>query len=313
MHILCIGLGAIGKTVAEQLAQAGHQITGISRSDKPHLHPNITHITADILSSDFSLHNILQTYNQIQNIKNQTQHAQKHIKDKAKIMPISGWDRVIITLTPSNYSEQGYYQAYLTTAQKLCQELNQLITTDGQVIFISSTGVFGENKAEVCHEETPAKPNRYNGQAILAAEDYYRTHFGHQFTTIRPSGIYGVYRLRLLKLLDHPEKLANIMQSQHWSNRIFDTDLVNIICHITQQNHFKPCYHATDSTPVLQHQVMTFLAKKLHKPLPTFNKQAEVTGKRIINQYIPSTWYAYPDWQTGYQFILQKTHPNNGT
>ena len=46
-HYLIIGLGQIGQSVANQLAQQGETVTGISRSPKPDLRPTVTHIQAD--------------------------------------------------------------------------------------------------------------------------------------------------------------------------------------------------------------------------------------------------------------------------
>jgi hypothetical protein len=57
-----------------------------------------------------------------------------------------------------------------------------------QIILISSTGVYGENKGEV-NEDTTPKPNTENGTKLLAIESLLQT-FKKSFV-IRPSGLFS--------------------------------------------------------------------------------------------------------------------------
>lgn len=280
MNILCIGLGSIGKAVANTLAENGHAVTGVSRSAKQGLAASMVHVQADVLTHAFA-----------EKLAGLNTH----------------WHKVIITLTPSDYTDAGYQQAYVSTAQAIIHTLQaQQHAQPPQVFFISSTGVYGENAGECCNELTPAKPIHARAKNILQAEELYQAHF-EKVTVIRPSGIYGLQRLWLLNMLDSGKSVP----AKHWTNRIFDTDLVNVIVQIVQLAAAKPVYIATDGVPVYQAEVLDYLAKKLAKPALekiTLAKTAmlndQSTGKQLTSLYLNPSWLSFPNWQAGYDTVI---------
>lgn len=283
MKILSIGLGDIGKAVANRLAEQGHVVTGISRSPKQDLHADIRHLQVDVSQPEFWLENAA-------------------LND-------ASFDHVIVILAPRRGSgEQGYIDAYLETAKQICAYAEKTLAHNvhqklPSISFISSTSVYGENSGGWCDESTPENPQRYNGKILLEAEQTYRVTFGDKLTVIRPSGIYGIERLRLIKMIDG----GKVVSPTHWSNRIFDADLVNIICqavHLLPDKR-QPLYLATDTQPTLLVDVLDGIAQQLDKsPVPRL-EQSEVTGKRLRSLYLPDEWLTYPTWQAGYATVLQ--------
>ena len=149
-------------------------------------------------------------------------------------------------------------------------------------------------------------PASATSQVILQTEQLLQQHYEDKSVIIRPSGIYGQSRLRLLtmarQLAAQSTNTASDYPSNTWTNRIMDTDLVNIIVTVINAGETVPVYLATDNAPVPLYTVLNYLAtaQGLNLSLPCMEP---TTGKRIITN-LPATWLNYPDWQSGYQHIL---------
>ena len=175
------------------------------------------------------------------------------------------------------------------------------------MVFISSTGVYGQNAGEVIDITTPVSaPTSATSQVILHTEQLLQQHFEDKSVIIRPSGIYGQSRLRLLdmakQLAAQSPNTASDYPSNTWTNRIMDTDLVSIIVKVINAGETVLVYLATDNALVPLYTVLNYLAtaQGLNLSLPCIEP---TTGKRIITN-LPATWFNYPDWQSGYQHIL---------
>lgn len=279
MNILSIGLGQIGCQVANYLAENNHLVYGVSRSKKDNLHQNIKQLTVDVLSEDFN-----KTIDEI---------------DVAI-------DCVIVVLTPSDYSEKGYQQGYYDTACAITDVLKKT-HKQARVIFISSTSVYAENSGQWCDEHTPVMPNNPKASHLFEAENRYREHLDNA-CIIRPSGIYGRERLRLINMV----LAGKPIKTSHCSNRIFDEDLVGIIANIALADKIEPIYLATDSMPVYQETVLDYLAKKLNQPaLKRLSNHSTETGKRLKSLYLNPEWLSFPTWQQGYDEVLRHFHHCN--
>lgn len=84
-----------------------------------------------------------------------------------------------------------------------------------------------------------------------------------------------------------------------------DRDLVTIITKVLTLDTPKPLYIATDYMPVTTLELSTWLSQQVGEMPPKVDSdKTSVTGKRLHSN-IPLAWLHYPDWQTGYQDILQ--------
>ena len=294
--ILMIGLGKIGLPVAKQLAAQGHYVIGVSRStptDSAFCSP----VTAKLPPDNDHLYQ--------QNLHFVASDARALI-----IAQLSQWtsqiSQICIIVSPDNLSLQGYRDSYYAIAEHVVR-LGDHLPNLKRVVFISSTGVYGQNAGEVIDINTPVfAPASATSQVILQTEQLLQQHFEDKSVIIRPSGIYGQSRLRLLTMATQlaaqsPNKVSDY-PSNTWTNRIMDTDLVSIIVKVTNTGETVPVYLATDNAPVPLYTVLNYLAtaQGLNLSLPCMEP---TTGKRIINN-LPTTWLNYPDWQSGYQHIL---------
>jgi nucleoside-diphosphate-sugar epimerase len=272
-NLLIIGQGDIGLPVTNKLAQDGLLVTGLARRKREHydLHDDATFMQADAL----------------------TLSADK----------LQDFTHMAIIVTPDDYSTSGYQNSYLAIAQHLAALANQLPNLT-RVVFISSTGVYGQDKGEWIDEDTvPTLPEREASQIILQAEKVLQQGFGNRTTVIRPSGIYG--RERLMRLRKARESQKEPVAATHWSNRIMDCDLINIIAKVLSIAAPKPLYIATDYVPVTTYELGVWLSEQVGEVPPTIDdKKTAVTGKRLHSN-IPLAWLDYPDWQVGYRDILR--------
>ena len=294
--ILMIGLGKIGLPVAKQLAAQGHCVIGVSRStptDLAFCNPR----TAKLPPDNDHLYQ--------KNLHFVASDARALI-----IAQLSQWtsqiNQICIIVSPDTLSLQGYRDSYYAIAENVVR-LGDHLPNLKRVVFISSTGVYGQNAGEVIDINTPVfAPASATSQVILQTEQLLQQHFEDKSVIIRPSGIYGQSRLRLLtmatQLAAQSPNMTSDYPSNTWTNRIMDIDLVSIIVKVTNTGETVPVYLATDNAPVPLYTVLNYLAtaQGLNLSLPCMEP---TTGKRIINN-LPTTWLNYPDWQSGYQHIL---------
>lgn len=268
---LIIGQGAIGLPVTNNLATQDYSVTGLARQNQSHypLHDNAKFIQAD--ATELTLE---------------------------QVQPFS---HIAIIVTPDEHSMAGYQNSYLAICQhlsKLADDLNQL----QRLVFISSTGVYGQNHGEWIDENTqPVLPEAASSQVISQAENTLAEAFKQKLTVIRPSGIYGKDRMMRIRQAMSPD--LEVADS-HWTNRIMDTDLVTIIVNVLTTDTPKSLYLATDYQTVTSAELMNWLTAKMGQNQPHINKQAHMTGKRIHSN-IPLAWLEFADWKSGYQAILE--------
>ena len=272
-NLLIIGQGDIGLPVTNRLAQDGLSVTGLARSDRSHyqLDDSATFMQADALTL---------TAEQLQ-----------------------AFTRIAIIVTPDEYSTSGYNDSYLSICRHLATLASELTNLE-RVVFISSTGIYGQNKGEWIDEYTsPVTPERDASKVILQAEQALQQGFADKAIIIRPSGIYG--RERLMRLRKAKEAQKEPIAAEDWSNRIMDRDLVTIIAKVLTIAAPKPLYIATDYVPVTTLELTTWLSKQVGEIPPAVDSKKDgVTGKRLHSN-IPLAWLGYPDWQAGYHDILQ--------
>lgn len=270
---LIIGQGDIGLPVTNKLAQDNISVTGLARGARHQyaLDEKATFMQADAL----------------------TLNAEQ----------LQDFTHIAIIVTPDEYSASGYHNSYLAISQHLAQLSNKLTKLE-RVVFISSTGVYGQDNGEWIDENTvPVTPERDASKVILQAEQALQQGFGARAIIIRPSGIYGSDRLMRLRKAKEPQKEP--IAAEHWSNRIMDRDLVNIIANVLTCETPRPVYLATDYMPVTTFELTTWLSKQVGETPPAVDQtKTAVTGKRLHSN-IPLAWLDYPDWEVGYRDVLR--------
>ncbi|MDX1948511.1 MAG: SDR family oxidoreductase [Pirellulaceae bacterium] len=155
----------------------------------------------------------------------------------------------------------------------LANVLTQLPAKTERVIYISSTGVYGDVAGERVDEDTPCRPTRDGGKASLAAEQLLQASpFTQRSIILRLAGIYGPGRIpRSADLLagrpiDAP--------AAGWLNLIHVEDAARIVLLAAERAPLPSLYVVSDGQPVIRGYYYRELARLLGAPPPTFGSPA---------------------------------------
>lgn len=216
----------------------------------------------------------------------------------------SQWDAVVVTLTPTEFSDRAYDIAYVQTLRRLIDAWRQ--STPGLILFASSTSVYPQSEGEWVNEETEVAPVSFSGKRMLQAEELLHDS-GLPYCIVRFAGIYGPGRDALLRQVKNGQG-----GSDSFSNRIHADDAAGFICHLIEQHwgggELAPIYLACDSHPARGREVRLWLAEQLGLNAADLTSSVSERGgnKRCSNQRLLSSGYAlrYPSYVEGYTSVL---------
>jgi nucleoside-diphosphate-sugar epimerase len=238
------------------------------------------------------------------------------------ILDNSNVDVIVVTLTPDSMSDQGYLDSYVNGANVLKSTIKKLSYRPQLIIWVSSTGVYGQSCGEWVDESSVASSKSYRGKRLLEAENLVKSISKELVTNnstliksvvVRFSGIYGPGRGRLLNQI----KKGNIA-SKHpvsWTNRIHVVDCAGIIIHIidlySQKKDISNLYIGTDNQPVPAYEIQSWLANHMRVKIEENNEIPINIGnknvnRRCNNKLIKDSGYnfIFPDFKKGYTPLL---------
>ncbi|MGI9269948.1 MAG: NAD-dependent epimerase/dehydratase family protein [Porticoccus sp.] len=244
------------------------------------------------------------------------------------ILDNSNVDVIVVTLTPDSMSDQGYLDSYVNGANVLKSTIKKLSYRPQLIIWVSSTGVYGQSCGEWVDESSVASSKSYRGKRLLEAENLVKSISKELVTNnstliksvvVRFSGIYGPGRGRLLNQI----KKGNIA-SKHpvsWTNRIHVVDCAGIIIHIidlySQKKDISNLYIGTDNQPVPAYEIQSWLANHMRVKIEENNEipkniDNKNVNRRCNNKLIKDSGYnfIFPDFKKGYTPLLLE---NNST
>ncbi len=201
-------------------------------------------------------------------------------------------DYIVVTLTPSEYTEQGYHNAYVKPLKALVGAIQTKGLTP-KVFLVSSTSVYGQNNGEWVDEYSAVEPFKTTAMQLLSAE---KILMPIDYCLLRCSGMYSGPSQRMTQLSQ------NIGEHyQRWSNRIHRDDVAGFIVHLIQQHsqgvNIDNCYVVSDNQPQILSKVLAYIANS-----DDTQEIKSAIGKRCNNKRMQATGYQlkYPDYQFGY-------------
>lgn len=157
-------------------------------------------------------------------------------------------------------------------AEGLKKVLDHLSEATRRLVFVSTTGVYGDADGQTVDELAPCDPARPGGKAFLQAEQYLRNHpvWSTRSVILRMAGIYGPKRI---------PRSADIQAGNPIPapgggalNLIHVDDSVQAIRLAADAETFSPIYIVSDGTPVDRRDYYKEVARLLHAPEPTFEE-----------------------------------------
>lgn len=217
-------------------------------------------------------------------------------------------DLVYLIMTPSGRTAEAYQVAYVDTAQALVNGY-QGRSTLPQVVFVSSTSVYGENSGEWIDDDSLATASSATAEKILQAEALLTGRLSA--IAVRCSGIYGPGRYRLLEGIRQGVEWG----ANQWTNRIHRDDVVSALCAVGEQmlaGQALPTHLiASDGHPVSMWEVKGWLSARLAvlPPLPEIIRVEDYLpgrGKRIVASVLKDLGWSpkYPSYVSGYESML---------
>jgi nucleoside-diphosphate-sugar epimerase len=286
MTRLIFGCGYLGSRVAKLWRQRGDQVTAVTRSaDKAAAWAGDgwQSLVADI-------------------------HRPDSLAGIARLPPI---DTVLFAVGFDRAGSQSIRQVYV---DGLANVLAALPAAVGRVIYISSTGVYGQVAGEVVDETSPCQPSREGGEACLAAEQILReSNFADRAIVLRLAGIYGPGRIPRAAELRAGTPIA--APSQGFLNLIHVDDAARIVLLAAEQATPPKLYCVSDGQPVVRADYYTELARLLHAPPPKFaepqpdspaaqraGSDKRISNARLVTELQPE--FLYPSYREGLRAIV---------
>jgi nucleoside-diphosphate-sugar epimerase len=149
------------------------------------------------------------------------------------------------------------------------------------VLFISSTSVYGEDNLAVT-EETKLNPDTESGKQLVQTEYLLQNNPKFKTTILRFGGLIGDDR--------HPIRFlagrTNLENPNAPINLIHQDDCIGIILEILRQNSWNETFNAVTPYHPSRKEYYTQKAKDLNLVPPTFNYENLILGKTILNSKV---------------------------
>ena len=273
---LIVGFGDLGRRLATRLTALDYAVFGVSRSQRK---------------------------------ESGVELSQCDATDAAQVTQLfaQAFDILVIILTPDEASDAGYRRAYVDSMANITQLLQRQTWQPRLVLFVSSTGVYGQADGSWVDESSPTAPTRYSGRRLLEAE---RLLLDTKLPgcAVRFSGIYGPGRERLLNQVRRGEPC--LREPGAFTNRIHAEDCAAVLTHLIERQAagaaLAPVYLASDQAPVARWEVMQWLAAEMAVPLEVVESDSGRTTKRCSNKLLRASGFefSYPSFREGYGALI---------
>lgn len=276
--VLIAGCGDVGIELGSRLAADGHVVWGLRRSSGRLPEP-LRAVQAD-LGDPQSLESLP-----------------------------AGIEHVFYTAAADAFDDASYRKAYLEGLTNLLGLLTARGDPIRRIIFVSSTGVYGQTSGEWVDEDSPTEPLGFSGQRLLEGERALLS-AGLAAVVVRFGGIYGPGRSRLINRVRGGAPCVS--EPPQYTNRIHRDDCAGVLRHLMSLASPESVYLGVDDEPAPQCAVMEWLASRLGVPPPAreaLSKAAARGNRRCSNQRLRDSGYRfeYPSFREGYSTLVGRT------
>lgn len=274
MHLprrLIFGCGYLGRRVARCWISAGHAVAAITRSEIRALdlaRDSITPIVADV-----------------------TQFRELPLVDHLDVVLFAvGFDRT---------NHQSFEEVYVDGFSKVLGSLAK--SPPKRLVYISSTGVYGNSLGDWVTEDSTCQPEREGGQACLAAEKLLDVEpWRERSLILRLAGIYGPGRLPNQQALLEGKPIA--ASQSGYLNLIHVDDAAAAVDLAIQKGRPPRTYNVSDGAPVNRGDYYREVAMQIGASEPRFDLSVpnvrtsrasadkRVSNARIVSElgFVPS-------------------------
>jgi len=243
-----IGCGDIGFRVAKELIKQGKQVQATIHFEEGTAVPQSVGIKTVVANFDYQ-----------EDVPDFSLHGQK----------------VFYTMPPQGGGRSDYRM--LNFCRKLSPE-----NYPSRVVYLSTSGVYGDCGEELVTEETPVNPQTSRAQRRVNAENQLREQaekYGFELIILRVTGIYGPGRLPLSQLKKGHEVLRPEDAPQ--TNRIHSLDLVQICLAAMEKGEDGDIFNVCDGEESSMSHYFMSVAELYDLPQPQQLSWAE--AEKVMN------------------------------
>lgn len=276
--VVIAGCGDVGSRLGLQLQAAGWSVYGLRR-DVAALPAGLLPLAADLLQADCP--------------------AQ---------WPACAPDYLVYCATPASSEESAYRATYVDGLRHVLGWLEQRGQRPRRLLFVSSTGVYGQQDGEWVDENSPCQPASWSGRVLLEAEAL-ALGCGLPASVVRLAGIYGPGRRWLLSQVRAGYRVAEVPPL--YGNRIHAEDAAGLLACLLQADArgvaLEAVYLGVDDEPAPLAEVVAWLRERLgvsHWAAESASRRAG--SKRCSNARARALGWVprYPSWREGYAALL---------
>lgn len=216
-------------------------------------------------------------------------------------------DCIIYCVAADGFTPDAYRAAYVDGLQRVIEAAAKGAAR--RLIFVSSTGVYGQDDGSVVDEASPAEPRGFSGRTILEGEALLAA-APFAAAAIRFSGIYGPGRDRLVRMV-RSRTPVSLKGRAAITNRIHRDDCARALQHLAGQPALAPLYLGSDEAPTPMGEILDWIAERLGVPaLPVGDGEGESLqrggNKRISSARLRGEGFRfrYPTYREGFAAIL---------
>ena len=224
---------------------------------------------------------------------------------------------ILITVPPVGFSDP---------VKENFSELFSEVPANSKLVYLSSTGVYGDHRGNWVDEKSTLNPKTSLGVSRLNAEKIWQkvsNELGLTLIILRLAGIYGSGRSPIDKL--KKGKVTVVRKPGVLFSRIHIDDIVEIISLSLEKNDISGVYNVCDNKPESSENVMQeacrLLGYKCPEAIPIeklnlsktaldfYSESKKVSNKKLLEDF--SYQMIHPDYFSGLEEILAKVRNNS--
>ncbi|RNJ26980.1 SDR family oxidoreductase [Halosegnis longus] len=281
MRVAILGCGYVGLELARQLTP-DHEVIGVRRSK------------LDVVRETGA------------------QAVEADVTDADALAEIPDVDALVFAASSGGRGAEAAREVYVEGLETAIDAFADRESSPDQLVYTSSTGVYGDHDGNWVDESTPIEPTTEKTAVLAEAERIateYAAERGIDGTVARFAGLYGPDRYRLDRYLEGPVTAGYL-------NMIHRDDAAGAVAHLL--DGVEPSVvNVADDEPASKHDFADWLADQCDVPRPDKRTKQErldegdlsepaqrriLTSKRVSNDLLHEVGYEldYPTYREGY-------------
>jgi nucleoside-diphosphate-sugar epimerase len=294
VKVAILGCGYVGIELCQQLTD--HEVIGVRRSESGRMTIEATGANA----------------------------VQADVTDAGSLAAVPDVDAIVFTVSSGGRDAEAAHDVYVEGLKTVIEHFGSREDGPEQLIYTSSTGVYGDHDGGWVTEETAIEPTTEKTRVLSEAERIAHERaieYGIKGTVIRFAGLYGPERYRLDRYLEGPV-------TEGYLNMVHRADAAGIVRFTLEERPDVETLLAVDDEPVSKWEFADWLADQCgveHPPKRTKDerlserdlsaaaKRRILTSKRCSNERIRGLDYefSYPTYRDGYRTAIQARRTAN--